>query len=92
MKAALRAASVFLSGKQRAKLHSFLQAPFTGNYNAQSGEIVGVIKNMQDTFKSNLESAITAEEKAQKEYDEFMELKTKEYIAWMAQICNESPN
>jgi len=67
MKAALRAASVFLSGKQRAKLHSFLQAPFTGNYNAQSGEIVGVIKNMQDTFKSNLESAITAEEKAQKE-------------------------
>jgi len=79
MKAALRAASVFLSGKQRAKLHSFLQAPFTGNYNAQSGEIVGVIKNMQDTFKSNLESAITAEEKAQKEYDEFMELKTKEY-------------
>jgi len=77
MKAALRAASVFLSGTQRAKLHSFLQAP--GNYNAQSGEIVGVIKNMQDTFKSNLESAITAEEKAQKEYDEFMELKTKEY-------------
>merc|ERR1719421_2646589 len=79
MKAALRAASVFLSGKQRSTLHSFLQAPFTGNYNAQSGEIVGVIKNMLDTFKANLESSITAEEKAQKEYDEMMEVKTAEY-------------
>ena len=77
MKAALRAASVFLSGTQRAKLHSFLQAP--GNYNAQSGEIVGVIKNMQDTFKSNLESAITAEEKAQKEYDDLMAVKEAEF-------------
>merc|ERR1719235_2831303 len=79
MKKALRAASVFLSGKQRSKLHSFLQAPFTGNYNAQSGEIVGVIKNMLDTFEANLESARQEEEKKQKEYDEFMELKTAEY-------------
>jgi septal ring factor EnvC (AmiA/AmiB activator) len=79
MKAALRAASVFLTGKQRSSLHSFLQAPFTGNYNAQSGEIVGVIKNMLDTFKANLESSIAAEEKAQKEYDEMMEVKTAEY-------------
>ena len=29
-------AEVFLTGKQRAKLSSFLQAPFTGNYGAQS--------------------------------------------------------
>jgi len=79
MKAALRAASVFLTGKQRATLHSFLQAPFTGNYNSQSGEIVGVIKNMQDTFKANLESARTTEAKKQKEYDEMMEIKTAEY-------------
>merc|ERR1719321_641478 len=77
MKAALRAASVFLTGKQRSTLHSFLQAPFTGNYNAQSGEIVGVIKSMTDTFKANLESTRAAEEK--KEYDEMMEVKTAEY-------------
>ena len=79
MKAALRAASVFLSGAQRSKLHSFLQAPFTGNYNAQSGEIVGVIKNMKDTFEANLESTRANEEKKQKEYDEMMEIKTAEY-------------
>ena len=46
---ALRAASVFLNDKQRSAVSSFLQAPFTGNYNAQSGEIVGVLKNMNDT-------------------------------------------
>merc|ERR1719326_281348 len=79
MKKALRAASVFLTGKQRAKLQSFLQAPFTGNYNAQSGEIVGVLKNMNDTFTSNLASARQNEEKKQKEYDEMMEVKTAEY-------------
>merc|ERR1719502_630240 len=56
-KAALRAASVFLTGKQRAKLSSFLQAPFTGNYGAQSGEIVGVLKQMNDTFTENLATA-----------------------------------
>merc|ERR1719331_322417 len=79
MKKALRAASVLLSGQERAKLQGFLQAPFTGNYNAQSGEIVGVLKSMLDTFKANLDSARIAEEKKQKEYDDMMEVKTAEY-------------
>jgi chromosome segregation ATPase len=82
MKEALRAASVFLDGPQRHKLTSFLQASSTGindNYNAQSGEIVGVLKNMHDTFKANLESARTAEAKAKKEFDELIEVKTEEY-------------
>merc|ERR1719321_670797 len=79
MKAALRAASVFLTGAERKKVSAFVQAPFTGNYNSQSGEIVGVLKNMLDTFKSNLESAIAAEDKAQKEYDDLMAVKTAEF-------------
>jgi len=79
MKAALRAASVFLSGAERKKVQAFVQAPFTGNYNSQSGEIVGVLKSMEDTFKSNLESAITSEEKAQKEYDDLMAVKEAEF-------------
>jgi hypothetical protein len=79
MKKALRAASIFLNGEQRSKLQSFLQAPFTGNYNAQSGEIVGVLKSMLDTFKANLDNARIAEEKKQKEYDEMMEVKSAEY-------------
>merc|ERR1719174_1307030 len=77
MKAALRAASVFLTGQQRNQVTAFVQAP--GNYNSQSGEIVGVLKNMLDTFKSNLESSIAAEEKAQKEYDDLMALKEAEF-------------
>ena len=79
MKAALRAASVFLTGTQRSQVSAFVQAPFTGNYNSQSGEIVGVLKNMLDTFKSNLESAIAAKEKAQKEYDDLMAVKEAEF-------------
>merc|ERR1719265_1990484 len=82
MKEALRAASVFLDGSDRHKLTSFLQAGTAGindNYNAQSGEIVGVLKNMHDTFKANLDNARVAEAKAQKEYDELIEIKTEEY-------------
>merc|ERR1719299_354806 len=79
MKKALSAASIFLTGKQRKVVQAFLQAPFTGNYNAQSGEIVGVLKSMLDTFKANLDNARIAEAKKQKEYDEMMEVKTAEY-------------
>merc|ERR1719247_1984200 len=79
MKKALSAASIFLTGKQRKVVQAFLQAPFTGNYNAQSGEIVGVLKSMLDTFKANLDSARVAEEKKQKEFDEMMEVKSAEY-------------
>ena len=45
----------------------------------RSGEIVGVIKSMSDTFKSNLASANTAEDKAKGEYDTLMDVKTSEF-------------
>merc|ERR1719446_130627 len=77
MKSALRAASVFLSSAQRKKMTSFLQAP--GNYNAQSGEIVGVLKSMNDTFTANLANARAVEAKAQEDYDAFVEVKEKEF-------------
>merc|ERR1719199_1130193 len=76
MKSALRAASVFLSSAQRKKMSSFLQAP--GNYNAQSGEIVGILKSMNDTFTQNLASAEASEAKAQAEFGAFLETKGKE--------------
>jgi hypothetical protein len=78
-KAALRAASVFLTGKQRAKLSTFLQAPFTGNYGAQSGEIVGVLKQMNDTFTENLATARSAETKSLATYTAMDEEDTNEY-------------
>jgi hypothetical protein len=79
LKEALRAASVFLNDKQRGAVSSFLQAPFTGNYNAQSGEIVGVLKNMNDTFTANLANARQVESKAISDYNAMIKVMSEEY-------------
>merc|ERR1719409_2558815 len=79
MKEALRAASVWMDDKQRGMVASFLQAPFTGNYNAQSGEIVGVLKNMNDTFTANLANARQVESKAIADYDAMMKVLDEEH-------------
>merc|ERR1719331_1420937 len=78
VKRALRAASVFLDDKQRGMVSSFLQAP-TGNYNAQSGEIVGVLKNMNDTFTANLANARQVESKAISDYNAMIKVMSEEY-------------
>merc|ERR1719454_1797740 len=75
VKTALKAASVFLSDKQKRSLTSFIQAPFTGTYQSQSGEIVGILKNMRDTFKSNLASARASESAAAESHSKFMKVK-----------------
>merc|ERR1719352_1511706 len=79
VKKALRAASVFMTAKQRSMVSAFVQAPFTGNYNAQSGEIVGVLKNMNDTFTQNLANARQVESKAIFDYNAMMKVLTDEY-------------
>jgi chromosome segregation ATPase len=79
MKDALRAASVFLDDKQRGMVSSLLQAPFTGNYNSQSGEIVGVLKNMNDTFTANLANAQQVESKGIFDYNAMMTVMSGEY-------------
>merc|ERR1719440_916240 len=71
MKKALKAASVFLSSKQRKTLTGFIQAPFTGEYSAQSGEIVGILKNMRDTFKADLATARGAEAKSLRAHEAY---------------------
>merc|ERR1719331_45867 len=58
---------------------AFVQAPFTGNYNAQSGEIVGVLKNMNDTFTQNLANARQVESKGIFDYNAMMKVLTDEY-------------
>jgi len=75
VKRALVLATSALSSGQASKLSAFLQAPFTGTYTAQSGEVVGIIKNMRGTFQSNLAVATAAEEKAVKAHAKFMETK-----------------
>jgi len=79
VKDALKAASVFLSSKQKNMLTSFIQAPFTGTYQSQSGEIVGILKNMRDTFKSNLASARAAESSAAESHSKFSKVKEDEF-------------
>merc|ERR1719217_1500802 len=81
---------------------SFLQGP-TANYNAQSGEIVGVLKNMNDTFTANLANARQVEPKAladftamkkvlDEEYDEASELfeKRKTEIGETAELISRT--
>merc|ERR1719265_1369432 len=60
-------------------LTSFIQAPFTGTYQSQSGEIVGILKNMRDTFKSNLASARAAESSAAESHSKFSKVKEDEF-------------
>merc|ERR550537_2125385 len=76
-KQALRAASVFLTSTQRKQVTSFLQAP--GNYNAQSGEITGILKNMNDTFTSNLATARDEEAKSLKSYSDYKQEAEAQY-------------
>jgi len=72
MKEALSAAAAFLPLKHQQTVTAFLQAPFTGSYSAQSGEVVGILKDMRDTFKSNVASATIAEERAELTYARWM--------------------
>jgi hypothetical protein len=78
MKAALRAASVHLDGGMRSKMAALIQAP-TGNYNSQSGEIAGLLKNMLDTFKANLATARSTETKKIAEYESMKSTAEAEY-------------
>jgi DNA repair exonuclease SbcCD ATPase subunit len=79
VKQALLAANSFMTPAVHKKVFAFIQAPFTGSYSSQSGEIVGILKNMRDTFRSNLKGAIAAEKAAVKSHEEFMTTKTEEH-------------
>jgi len=70
LRSVLAASSSKLTPEQRASLEGFLQSPATGVV-AQSGAIVGILEQMLDTFKDNLDGAKDAEKmekKAQKKY------------------------
>jgi len=79
VKDAMEAVSVLLSHKQKRAMESFIQAPFTGTYTSQSGEIVGILKNMRDTFKQNLATIRAAEKAAAEAHDKIMKTKEAEF-------------
>mmetsp|Transcript_31663 Transcript_31663/g.73951 ORF Transcript_31663/g.73951 Transcript_31663/m.73951 type:complete len:760 (+) Transcript_31663:45-2324(+) len=74
MKQALLAAKTFLRPGQQHLVDAFLQqrVPFTGTYTAQSANIVGILKQMRDTFEANLESARSAETAQAEAHTKFM--------------------
>lgn len=76
---ALVAASAFMDEQKSKKVASFMQAPFTGTYTSQSVEVMGILKNMKDTFDGNLAKAIAAEAAAQAAYDKLMTVLKGEY-------------
>merc|ERR1719160_726660 len=79
VKQALTAASAFLAPKEVRTVQSFIQAPFTGSYTSQSAEILGILKNMRDTFKQNLANAEATEDAQSKVFKSLMKTKKEEY-------------
>jgi len=79
VKQALKAAQIFLEPAKRTEVASLLQAPFTGTYSAVSGEVVGILKNMRDTFTENLANARETEATQLKAHTKLMEIKKDAY-------------
>eukprot|EP00403_Amphidinium_massartii_P034326 CAMPEP_0178432880 /NCGR_PEP_ID=MMETSP0689_2-20121128/32619_1 /TAXON_ID=160604 /ORGANISM="Amphidinium massartii, Strain CS-259" /LENGTH=688 /DNA_ID=CAMNT_0020054893 /DNA_START=63 /DNA_END=2129 /DNA_ORIENTATION=+ len=84
-----------LTRSERRKLETFIQAPedyfdasptFKQSYAPQSGEIFGILRQMKDTFESNLSDAQKEELANQKAYDELKAAKEAEIAAGTAQI------
>jgi hypothetical protein len=69
---ALKSASALMNPNQRKSAQSFVQAPFTGTYTSQSAEVVGILKEMRDTFTTNLETARETEKAQQAAFEKFM--------------------
>merc|ERR1719217_235895 len=79
---------VDLSDFDRDALTAFLQGGSTGaeGYVPKSGQIVGILKQMKDTFEKDLADLVAQEEGAKTTYDELMAAKTKEVQAHTAAI------
>jgi DNA repair exonuclease SbcCD ATPase subunit len=68
---------------QSALLKAFVQAPA---YAPQSGEIFGILKNMQETFEANLSASQKEEMENQKAYEDLKAAKEAEIKAGQNQI------
>jgi uncharacterized coiled-coil DUF342 family protein len=74
-----------LDEMQRSVVTQLLQSPY-GDYQASSGEIVGILKEMKDEEDRDLNGAIATEEAAVKAFNELMEAKNAEIAAATANI------
>jgi len=84
-----------LSPTDRRMIGAFVQAPedyfdaeptFKQSYAPQSGEIFGILKQMKETFESNLSSSQKEEMANQKAYEDLKSAKEEEIAAGQAQV------
>jgi len=88
-----------LTHKQKRAMSSFIQSPedyfdaeptFKQSYAPQSGEIFGILKQMKETFETNLSSSQKEEMANQKAYEELKAAKEDEIAAGQAQIDSKT--
>merc|ERR1712203_126399 len=84
-----------LTHSERKAVSAFIQAPedyfdasptFKQSYAPQSGEIFGILRQMKETFESNLSDAQKEEMANQKAYEDLKAAKEEEIAAGQAQI------
>merc|ERR1719388_465264 len=56
------------------------------SYSPASSTIMGILKDMYDTFVKNLESETDVESEAQKNFEDLMAVKTKEHASLSAEL------
>jgi hypothetical protein len=78
-----------MADAQRQELLSFLSGAESQGYVPQSGEIIGILKQMDDEMTEDLKEATDAENKAIQTYESLMSAKTKEVNTLQAQIEEE---
>merc|ERR1712072_1142083 len=88
-----------LTHKERKAIASFVQAPedyfdaeptFKQSYAPQSGEIFGILKQMKETFETNLSTSQKEEMANQKAYEDLKAAKEEEIAAGQAQIDSKT--
>merc|ERR1719498_480058 len=88
-----------LTHKERRMIGAFVQAPqdyfdaeptFKQSYAPQSGEIFGILKQMKETFETNLSSSQKEEMANQKAYEDLKAAKEDEIKAGQSQIDSKT--
>jgi len=77
---------VEMSSVDRDVISSFLSQGQSAGYVPQSGQIIGILKQMKDTIEADLKDITATEDKAIEDYEELAGAKTKEIEANSAAI------
>merc|ERR1712137_455291 len=70
-----------MTNYDRQVLVSFLSGKTTDEYAPQSGQITGILKEMEETMSKDLADITATEEGSKQTYGELMDAKTKEVVA-----------